>query len=165
MTANKQSGATSTLDLRRRPTTRHRLRMAAVVAAALGLVAIERVHSRGWEIRRSQLATQRDTTQAILAQILTEMAATDRQGSKRLYLLAGQGKSRPAAWSIAVKDSETDGGQSSPDLVKVSGANGEFALEPISIVIHDARFRDSLFKRLSAAYGRMGWRFEVGSEH
>ncbi|WP_435017604.1 hypothetical protein TA3x_005222 [Tundrisphaera sp. TA3] len=133
--------------------------LVAGVALFLGFMAAQRRHLEKWEARRVVMYLQRDATQAILSEAMARVADAEPKESRSPYVF--ESPTRTANWSIAVRDFQAN--KLGSERVKVSGANGEFALKPILIEIRDPRLVGPLLLRLEREYRERGWPFEVVS--
>ena len=140
---------------------RHMMGWVAPVAIFCGLWVSTRVHLQGWEFRRTQMYLQRDVTQTIFSETIADIAASHTKESEIPNVFPTV--SRTAEWSIIARKFYDDGHRQGPDRVKVSGANGEFALKPITIEIYDPVLEGPLLRRLNKVYREKGWRYDIVS--
>ncbi len=130
------------------------------VAMVGGLLASERNHRQGWEMRRAELARQRDQTVAFLDQPLP---GPTRSGEASPASLRIGPSASTRLWSVEVRQSDTltTPITSGSSRVRVSGANGEYSLAPIKIEVNDPLLEGPWLERLLTQYRERGWRYEV----
>jgi len=103
---------------------------------------------------------QREVTRSIFFETGAEIAASapgEADGPGVYLVTPGTRK-----WAVKLSRFSRDGApRIGPDRASASGGNGEFALEPITIEIHDPRLKGPLLRRLARAYREQGWQFKV----
>ncbi|WP_165249506.1 hypothetical protein [Paludisphaera soli] len=134
--------------------------MLLVASASLPLALF--AHLRGWERRRQLMYHQADVTRAILDEAHEDIAAAGRKES--LFLVLGGDHARTAEWDVRLEAWERRDGEDRPLIrARVSGSNGRLAsaLAPIRVETYGSPLDPAWLDRLTRAYRKRGWRFEL----
>jgi hypothetical protein len=147
---------------RHRVTIRGLMRLVIAVALFLGAQVSLRNHIRNWEARRVVMDFQRDLTGTVIGEAMAELAAHDRGNLRVPDVIVGP-STGTREWSIEVRKIHESGGFG-PAHVRVSGANGEFALKPITVEVDDRLLEGPWLERLLGEYRDRGWPYVVSRQ-
>jgi hypothetical protein len=144
----------------RRMTVRGMTGLVLAVALFCGLLAAGRAHVRDWEARRARMDHQRDVTRSILQELMSDPSIPGRASPPFRDVRLSPSGTRE--WSEELTTLEDRKGlDRTRSRARVSGANGEFALKPITIEVHDPLLAGSWLDRLLREYRARGWPYRV----
>jgi hypothetical protein len=113
---------------------------------------------RAWEARRPLMYLQQEATRAIIQEPLVALNGKG-PGSRVAFLQST--KTREWSETVTTLSEPSDGSRIGSPRARVSGSNGNFALNSIKIEVFDPAYAEPWLDRLLREYRSKGWRFEV----